>query len=159
MISDLFMSLVTTYGYLGLFLVNLIGSATIIFPLPSSIFVFASGAVLNPFFVGLSSAIGCAIGELTGFALGTGGRKVIEGKWKKHIVKVEGWFEKYGGFWIIILFAATPLPDDIVGIVAGTLKYPIKKFFLASFIGKLILNLILAYAGFYGLNWVMSYFS
>jgi membrane protein DedA with SNARE-associated domain len=154
-----FVTLVSNYGYLGIFLVSLIGSASILLPLPSSIFVFTSGAVLNPFLVGLSAAIGCAIGELTGFAIGTGGRKVMERKWKKQIDSTERLFQKYGGFWIILLFAATPLPDDIVGIVAGTLKYPLKKYFIASFIGKLILNMLLAYGGFYGLSWVSNIFS
>jgi membrane protein YqaA with SNARE-associated domain len=158
MAFEFFMTLVNTYGYFGLFIVNLIGSATIIFPLPSSIFVFGAGSVLNPFLVGVSSALGCALGELTGFVLGYGGRKVIGKKWNKQINKTEEMFKKYGGFWILILFAATPLPDDIVGLVAGTLKYPIKRFFVASFIGKLILNLILAYAGFYGMNWLGNYF-
>ncbi len=153
------MSLIRTYGYFGLFLVNLIGSSTIIFPLPSAAFVFAAGAIMNPFLVALSSAIGCVIGEFTGYYLGRGGRRVIEKKWKKQVKKTEKLFKKYGGFWIIILFGATPLPDDVVGIVAGTFRYPVKKFVIASFIGKLILNLILAYGGFYGLNWVLKYFS
>lgn len=154
---ELFASLMETYGYLGLFLINLISSATIIFPLPASVFVFASGAFLNPFLVGLSSALGCTLGEVTGYAVGIGGRKVIEKKWKKWIKRIEEAFRRYGGFWVIIVFAATPLPDDIVGIVGGTLKYPVKKFFVASFIGKLILNLILAYAGFYEARWILQY--
>ncbi len=154
-----FISLMKTYGYLGIFLVNLIGSSTIIFPLPSSIVTFTAGAVLNPFFVGLFSGLGSAIGEFTGYALGFGGRKVIEKKYKKDIKKTERLFQKYGGFLIIVLFAATPLPDDVVGIIGGTLKYPLKKFFIASLIGKTILNLILAYGGFYGINWILNVFS
>jgi membrane protein YqaA with SNARE-associated domain len=158
MFLDIFTSLMKTYGYFGLFLINLIGSSTIIFPLPSAAFVFAAGAFLNPILVGLSSGLGAAIGEFTGYALGLGGRKVIEKKYRKWIKKIEKLFQKYGGFWIIILFAATPLPDDITGIVAGTLKYPLKKFFIASFIGKTILSLALAYGGFYGIGWVLQYF-
>ena len=154
------MTLMRTYGYFGIFLINLISSATIIFPLPSSIIVFGAPRLfsMNPFLIGLSAALGCVIGELTGYVLGLGGRKVIEKKYKKTIKKTEKLFHKYGGFWIIILFAATPLPDDIVGIVGGTLKYPIKKFFVASFIGKLILNLALAYGGFYGIDWILQIF-
>ncbi len=155
---EFFSSLLQTYGYFGLFLINLIGSATIIFPMPSAIFVFAAGAFLNPVLVALSSSLGCALGELTGYAVGIGGRKVIEKKWKKWIKRTEKMFCKYGGFWVIILFAATPLPDDIVGIVGGTLDYPLKKFFVASFIGKLILNLALAYGGFYGIDWILKNF-
>jgi membrane protein YqaA with SNARE-associated domain len=158
-ILDIFTLLLNTYGYFGIFLINLIASLTIILPLPASIFVFASSAVLNPFVVGLSAAAGSAIGEISGYALGRGGRKVIGKKWKKTMDNTEKLFMKYGGFLIIIIFGATPLPDDIVGILAGTLKYPFKKYFIATFIGKLILNLALAYGGFYGINWVLNMFS
>ncbi len=159
MVLDFFMSLLENYGYLGIFMVNLIANLTIIFPLPSSILVFGAGAVLNPFLVGLFAALGSAIGEFSGYALGLGGRKVIERKWKKWVERAETWFQKYGAFWIIIFFAATPFPDDIVGVLSGTLRYPFKKFFIACFIGKLILNLVLAYAGFYGINWILGVLS
>jgi len=147
------------YGYIGIFLISLIGSATIFLPLPSAIFVFIAGALLNPFLVGLFAGIGSAIGEFTGYALGLGGRKIMKKKWKKEIKKIEGLFQNYGGFLVILIFAATPLPDDITGIVAGILRYPIKKYFLASLIGKIVLHLLLAYAGFYGTKWVLSVFA
>jgi membrane protein DedA with SNARE-associated domain len=158
MLLDVFRLLVKTYGYLGLFLINLIGSSTIFLPLPSAVFVFAAGALLNPFLVALFSALGAVLGEFTGCAVGICGRKVIQRKWKKWIKKTEKLFKKYGVFWVIMLFAATPLPDDIIGIIVGVSDYPLKKFFIASFIGKLILNLVLAYGGFYGIRWTLHYF-
>jgi membrane protein YqaA with SNARE-associated domain len=158
-VLEIFEMLITTYGYFGIFLISLISYASIIFPLPSSIFVFGSGAVLNPLLVGLSAALGSAIGEVTGYVLGLGGRKVIERKWKKSTSNIEKLFQKYGGFLIIVVFGATPLPDDIVGIFAGTVKYPFKNYFIATLLGKLILNLALAYSGFYGINWVLDVFS
>jgi membrane protein DedA with SNARE-associated domain len=39
-----------------------------------------------------------------------------------------------------------------VSIVAGTLKYDLKKFWLGVFIGELIKCMIYAYAGFYGIK-------
>jgi membrane protein YqaA with SNARE-associated domain len=159
MILEFFMALLETYGYFGIFLVNLIAASTIIFPLPSSVFVFAAGAFMNPFLVGLFAALGCTVGEFSGYALGLGGRKVIKKKWEKWITKTEKWFQKYGAFWIIVLFAATPLPDDVVGVLSGVLNYPLKRFFIASFIGKLILNLALAYGGLYGIKWILGVFS
>jgi membrane protein YqaA with SNARE-associated domain len=148
--------ILASYGYFGIFLISLIGSSTIIFPIPSAAFVFAAGLYLNPFLVGLLAGIGAAIGEFTGYVLGLGGRRVAKNKWKKEINKVEKLFQKYGGFFIILIFAATPLPDDVTGIVAGILKYPIKKFFVASLIGKIILHVILAYAGLYSMKWILD---
>jgi membrane protein YqaA with SNARE-associated domain len=155
MIFDIF-GVLASYGYIGIFLISLIGSSTIIFPIPSAAFVFATGAILNPFLIGLVSGIGSAIGESTGYALGLGGRKVIKRKWKKTFEKTEKLFQKYGGFFVILLFAGTPLPDDITGVVAGILRYPLKKFFVACLIGKVILHMILAYAGLYSMKWVLD---
>ena len=159
--KDFLISLMETYGYFGIFLISIIESSTIVFPLGFAILIFTSPFLfnLNPLFIGLSAGLGAAIGEFTGYAIGLGGRKVIEKRWKKDIKKTEKLFQRYGGFLVIVLFAATPLPDDIVGILGGTLKYPLKKFFIASLIGKIILNLALAYAGFYGINWFLQIFS
>jgi len=145
-----------SYGYFGIFLISLIGSSTIIFPIPSAAFVFAAGVFLNPLLVGLFAGSGAAIGEFTGYALGLGGRKVIKKKWKDKINKIEKLFQKYGGFVMLIVFAATPLPDDIVGLFCGISRYEIKKFFIAVLIGKIILHLILAYAGLYGISWILE---
>lgn len=151
-------SLTDTMGYLGIFLVSFIGSATVIFPIPSFIVVFVLGAVMNPWLVALSAALGNALGELTGYALGKGGSKLIENKYKDGIKKYRKWFEKDKTFLLIVLFAATPLPDDVVGIICGVFNYDLKKFIAASFIGKFLMNLLLAWGGFYGIRWVLTVF-
>lgn len=157
MIQELFLQL-STLGYFGIFLVSLIGSSTIIFPLPATAFVFGAGAVLNPLILGVVAGTGAALGELVGYGFGWAGRKISKKRLKERLEKAERMFKKYGGFFALILFAATPLPDDIVGIVSGVLKYEIKRFFIAVLIGKIIFHLILAYAGYYGINWMLNYF-
>ncbi len=151
-------SIAETWGYIGIFLISLIGSASIIFPIPAFAVIFVFGGILNPLLVGLVAGVGCAIGELTGYLLGIGGHKVIKRRNKEWLLKATKWSEKQGIFPIIILFAATPLPDDIVGILAGIIKYDIKKFFLASLIGNVIMSTAIAFGGFYGISWMMSVF-
>jgi membrane protein YqaA with SNARE-associated domain len=146
------------WGYLGIFFISFIGNATIFFPLPSIFIVFFFASILNPFFLGVLSGFGSALGEFTGYIIGKGGRKLAEredGKWLK---KSEKWVKKHGIFPVLILFAATPLPDDVVGIISGLINYDLKKFFLAVLIGKIILNLVVAYAGFYGIGWILKFF-
>lgn len=150
--------MVGAWGYLGVFLVNLIGAATIIFPVPAFLIVFIFGAILNPWLVGISAALGATLGELTGYAVGLGGKKVIERKYGYWLKKANRWMEKYKAFFIVALFAATPLPDDVLGILCGAIKYDIKKFFLASLTGKLIMNLSLAFGGYFGMQWVLTFF-
>ncbi len=147
-----------TWGYLGIFFVNLIGSATVIFPIPAFIVVFIFGSILNPWLVGISAAIGATIGELTGYAVGLGGKKVIDKKHKELLKKANKWMEKYKAFVVIAVFAATPLPDDVLGILCGAIKYDIKKFFVASLIGKLVMNISLALGGYFGAQWLLAFF-
>lgn len=151
-------ALVLSMGYLGLFLVSFIGSATILFPIPSFILVFTLGAVMNPWLVGLSAGVGSALGEVTGYALGKGGGKIIERKYKGKIERYKKWFEGDRAFLLIALFAATPLPDDMVGVVCGVFNYSLKKFLVAAVIGKCMMNLALAWGGFYGLSWILGIF-
>ncbi len=149
--------LIHTFGYPGVFLVSFLGSASVLFPLPGFFIIFSSGMFLNPVLVGLIAGFGSALGELTGYAVGYEGHNLIK-KYEKQLASAEVWFQKHKGFLLIIIFAATPLPDDIVGIAAGAMKYPVKKFFLASLIGKIILSLFLAYSGLFGIRWIVSYF-
>ncbi len=152
-------SFASTWGYLGIFVISFVGSATIFLPLPTIFIVFFFAGILNPFLVGFFAGLGSAAGELTGYVIGKGGRKLAEkenGKWLK---KSEKWVERHGIFPVLTLFAATPLPDDVVGILAGLINYDLKKFFLAVLIGKLLLHFIVAYAGFYGISWVLEIFA
>ena len=151
-------ALTDAMGYLGIFFVSFIGSATIVLPVPSFILVFFLGAVMNPWLVALSASLGNAFGELVGYALGRGGGKIIQRKYRKAVERYKKWFEKDRVFVLITLFAATPLPDDIVGVICGIFNYNVKKFIVASFIGKLVMNLALAFGGFYGIKWVLTIF-
>ena len=151
-------SMVAGFGYLGIFIVSIVGSATIILPVPAFLAIFAAGSVLNPWLIGIIGGLGSTIGEFTGYLVGMGGKKVIEKRHKKWLDRAKVWFEKHGAFPIIFLFAATPLPDDVVGILCGVIKYDVKKFFLATLIGKIVMTTALAWGGFYGIGWVLSLF-
>lgn len=139
-----------SWGYAGAFVVTLIGNASIIFPVPSYLAVFALGPALNPWLLGLVAAAGATLGELTGYLLGLGGRKALSKRHIKAIDIVKRWSKKRGMFLLIVLFAATTLPDDVVGILGGTVRYDIKKFLTAAFIGKTISHMALAWGGFFG---------
>ena len=144
------------YGYWGAFLVSLVSNATIVIPVPAIIIILALGAALPPVFVGLAAGIGSAIGEMTAYIVGVSGRGLVENR--RLYDRLAEWLKKWGVM-IIFLFAITPLPFDLLGIVAGVLRFPIWKFFLACWLGKTALNIIIAYAGFYGWEFVLPYFN
>ncbi len=148
--------LINNFGYLGIFLVGFLGTVSVVLPTPAFVIIFFAAAKFDPLLVGIIAGFGAALGELVGYLVGMGSRKIT--KIKKTFDVWEKRFRKYGGFAIIILFAATPLPDDVTGILCGAMKYDIKKFFLANLIGKIILHLFIAYAGYYSVNWVLNVF-
>lgn len=148
-------ALTLEWGYPGVFLVSLLGNASIILPVPSFLAVFAAGSLLNPWLVGLIAGLGAALGELTGYALGAGGRRAMKSRYRREIALAKGVMERYGLFPILVLFAATPLPDDVTGILAGIIRYDIRRFIAAVLAGKVIMSLGLAWAGFYG-SWLLG---
>ncbi len=150
MLQDFF-SLLTylanNFSYIGIFLASLIGNATILFPVPSHLIVFGSGLFLDPLLVGISAGLGAALGELTGYFIGRGASGIIEKKEKFNRIKRKLGFLSRWMFPVIVIFAATPLPTDVVGIYCGSVRYSWWKFLLACVIGKTFLFVLIAETG------------
>lgn len=157
-LSELFVWL-QSYGYIGAFVMSVIGSATIILPAPYFIVIFGMAGLpgMNPVLLAAASAVGSAVGELTGFWLGKYGGKAFIKKNAKWLKAAKKWFDK-NGFLTLVFLAAAPLPTDIGGIIAGTSNYSRTKFFIAMLIGKMVKFSVVVYAGYYSLGWVMQYF-
>ncbi|MEK7169168.1 MAG: VTT domain-containing protein [Patescibacteria group bacterium] len=124
------------YGIFGIFLISVLGNATVVIPAPVILSAFIGGSVYNPILVGFVVALGATIGELTGFIAGVGGRVAITDH--RHFKKVEHWMTK-SGFLTLLILAAIPNPlFDVAGIFAGATNYPIKRFLIATILGKAI---------------------
>jgi uncharacterized membrane protein YdjX (TVP38/TMEM64 family) len=133
------------YGYLGVFLISLMGNATVVLPAPSLAAVFAIGSVLNPVLVGLAAGVGEALGELTGFLAGYGGRAVVEDR--AAFQRLERWVGRYG---LIVIFVLSVIPNplfDLAGIAAGMLRFPLWQFLLSCWAGKTLKTMAFALAG------------
>ena len=145
------------YGYTGVFLVNMVCCASILFPIPGEAINIAAGTVMNPLMVGFVAAVGATVGEPTSYLVGYLGRKIaLAGYWDKYR-SAERWMKHYGNF-AIFLFALLPiLIFDLIGIVAGSTRYPLWKFLLACFAGRLLRCVIEAYLGFGLLTFIPSF--
>jgi uncharacterized membrane protein YdjX (TVP38/TMEM64 family) len=133
------------YGYVGIFILSILGNSTIIIPAPTFITTFVGGVILNPFAVGLVSALGASIGELTAYFAGFGGKVFI--KEEKMYKKIEYWMHKRGSLTVFIL-AVIPNPFfDLAGIFSGLTNYSLKKFMLATFLGKSVKFILIAAVG------------
>ena len=132
-------------GFSGIFVVSLLSSATIILPAPSLALVFAMGSALPWPLVGLAAGAGEALGELTGYLAGIGGRAVIEDQ--KGYERLAAWMEKRGGITIFVLSVIPNPLFDLAGIAAGTLRYPLWRFLLFAWLGKTIKTSLVAWTG------------
>jgi uncharacterized membrane protein YdjX (TVP38/TMEM64 family) len=135
------------YGYIGIFLISILGNATVVVPAPVILTALIGGGVFNPILVGIIAAAGATIGELTGFLAGIGGKTFVsKNKW---YVKIEKWIHK-DGFLTLLVLSAIPNPlFDVAGIIAGVTNYPVKNFLGATFIGKTIKFVTVALLGAY----------
>jgi uncharacterized membrane protein YdjX (TVP38/TMEM64 family) len=146
----------TQYGYFGIFLIMLLANATVILPAPGVAVVFAMGSVFNPLGVALSAGIGGAIGEITGYLAGFSGQAVVENT--QIYNRLLPWIKKYGA-WVILVLSAFPNPFfDMAGIAAGVAKIPLWQFLLACWVGQTIKMALFAYAGYYSIDWIASFY-
>ncbi len=150
-------SLSSQYGYFGIFLMSLIGALSIFFPIPYTVVIFTLGRSFEPILIAVSAGIGSAIGEFSGYLLGFGGRKAINERYKKKMNFLMRVFNRFGPF-AIFLFALTPLPDDLLFIPLGVMRYNIVKAFIPALIGKFCMNLIVAYSGRFSIQIIRDIF-
>jgi membrane protein YqaA with SNARE-associated domain len=143
------------FGYPGIFLIAMLSSATVLLPAPGLAIVFSMAGVFHPLGVALAAACGAAIGEITGYLAGIGGRSVIE---RMDIyVRLEPFIRRYGAIAVTVL-AAIPNPFfDLASIAAGALKLPFWKFLLAAWVGQLIKMTAIAYFGALSLSWLFNF--
>ena len=107
--------------------------------------LFATAAIWNPLMIGLAAAIGASIGGLGGYLIGVLGRRVLL---KENFMcsinevlcnkNISNWVERKGPLVIGILAIQPVLPFEVAGIIAGSLKMSVEKFFIASLGGYAI---------------------
>ncbi len=132
-------------GYLGLFIISIASSATVLIPGPGRFVALALGRSLDPIAVGLIGGIGSAIGELTGYIAGHGVSEIVQTS--SYFKKFKNLIEKYDAIAIFFL-ALIPNPlFDLAGIAAGALHMKWHRYLLATACGRIISFAILAYLG------------
>jgi membrane protein DedA with SNARE-associated domain len=155
-LSAFIVGTISAFGYAGIVLLMAIESACI--PLPSEIIMPFSGYLVymgrfNLWAVGLAGAVGCVLGSLVAYWLGTyGGRPLIE-KYGRYLLishhdldLADRWFSKYGE---IIVFASRLLPviRTFIAFPAGVARMNVKRFVLYTFAGSLPWCIGLAFVG------------
>lgn len=139
-------------GLIGLFVLSIVGNATVFIPAPAFVVACAAGPIYGALATGLVAGVGSAIGELTGYMAGYGGTAVLpQGRMYQHLHAL---MKRYGPL-VIFVMAALPNPAfDVGGLIAGMLKMRPLVFLIATAAGKVLRLMLVAYACTGGLPWL-----
>jgi len=138
---------VSNLGYEGVFIASFVGNFIPFLTVPYLIIVFSLAGILDPILLSLVSALGASIGKLNSYFIGRGAGKYVEkSRYKKKFEVLKKALGDYT-FVAILIASATPLPDDYIFIPVGLMRYSFTKTFIATFIGKTVLTLIVASGG------------
>jgi membrane protein YqaA with SNARE-associated domain len=152
-----FLQQLTQFGYFGIFLMSLIGASSIIIPIPYTIIIFLIAKQYDPILLAIAGGTGATLGEFTGYILGFYGQKILSEERKRKMEYMVKLFGHYGPL-AIFIFALTPLPDDLLFIPLGILRYKPIKAFIPAILGKMVMVYLLAYFGRIGSDIILLIF-
>lgn len=147
-VVSLMISLAAKYSYLGVFIVSALSNMVLFFPMPylAAILLLAATTNMNSLLLAIASGLGSGVGKLFAYFIGFSGRAFLRGRQRENLDSLAKIVGK-GGMIAALVVSATPLPDDIVLVPLGTIKYSLAKFWIATTLGKTLLALLTCYFG------------
>ena len=154
-------SLLSTYGYLGLFGMMTLEGASL--PIPSEVIApiagyLAAKGVFNFYIAALAILAGNMVGVVIDYVIGYFIGKDVVYKHlhlfhirKEQIDAFDSWFNRNGGF-AVFVSRMIPVLRGLISFPAGFARMPFKKFFLYSLVGSAIWDIVLMLFGFYLLS-------
>ncbi len=154
---------VLAFGYVAVFLVPMIGSLTILLPLPVIPLIFLAGGLLDPVTTGLVAAAGMTLGMAATYFAAASGKDAV----RTSIARRSGFTGRLaqrflGGFErrpALTSFAMSAFPGPTFafsGMIAGAAGVPWRTYFLYTFLGRIVVTLPLALAGKFAAETVQS---
>ena len=143
---------IETVGYTSIFFLSFIAAALIFLPVSALASVCVAVVVdLNPFVVAVVAASAESIGELTGYLAGMGGKAIFDRN--RFYLRFKNLFSRYAAF-TLLFGSAIPNPlFDVMGVAAGSILYPVKKFLVLVCIGKTLKFTWVGLSCYYGATW------
>ena len=143
---------IETAGYTSIWFLAFIGAALVFLPVSSLAAVCVAAAVdLNPFLLAVVAGSAEAVGELTGYLAGMGGKAVFDRN--RFYLRFKNLFSRYAA---LTLLVGSIIPNplfDIMGVAAGSILYPVRKFLLLVFVGKVVKFTWVSLGCYYGMTW------
>ncbi len=158
MVLEQVIELLKGYGYLSIFLVSAVGNMIPYTTIPYLVLVMAYASTLSSptqqVLVAIISALGASIGKIVVYFIGRSAGKIV-GTNARRRLEVFAKLASKGIFIATFLFAALPLPDDVIYLPVGMSGYSLVKYFIAVFSGKVIITLAAVYFGS-SMRWLLE---
>lgn len=122
------------FGYVGVFLFNLVG--------PGSLLVPVLAREMNVVLLALASASGMVLNDSISWVVGRSGDVVIPRSGR--VEKIEHSLHRYGPI-ALFFWSLAPIPYDFVGLITGYLEFPYRRVIIPMFMGKFLRFLILGF--------------
>jgi len=147
------------FSYFGVAVASFVGALSIVFPIPYTVLIFLLGASgrWNPILLAVAGGVGSALGEGFGYVLGYFGRVAVSPERRRKIDYVLKVLNRYGPI-VVFIFALTPLPDDLLFIPLGIMRYKFTRLFIPCFLGKFLMCYLLASFGRAGASFILNLF-
>ncbi len=145
------------WGYVGCFVINLITSGTFVMPGFGTVFTFTLGGVLNPAIVGAVAGIGETIGATGAYFVGYGGGGFFGDRNGRLYLRFSDMINRHGSKGVFF-FAAIITPFYYpFAVFLGMLRFGWIRFFLTTWAGRTVKNMIVAYLGYFGLRSILQW--
>lgn len=146
------------YGYLGDLIISFLAGVTVLVPVPSVFVVFTLGAVLNPILVGLIAGAGETLGSMVVYMTGLSSARAFHALDHRVMERFRTWIKTRGAFSVFVMSAIfNPLFYPFTAI-AGMMHFGWWRFLILCLAGKSLKNILVAGAGFYGMQALLDLF-
>jgi len=149
---------IAQWGYVGLFAISVLSNGTfMIFPGFAIVLTFTLGGVLDPAIVGAVAGIGEAIGAIGAYFTGYAGRGLLRDSNSGFYRRFSNIVDRHGSKAIFFVSAILSPISYPFAIFLGMLRFGLVRFFFATWAGRTVKGMALAYLGYFGLGSILDW--
>jgi membrane protein DedA with SNARE-associated domain len=146
------------WGYIGLFIISVLSNGTfMIFPGFAIVLTFTLGGVLDPAIVGAVAGIGEAIGAIGAYFTGYAGRGLLRDSNSGFYLRFSNIVDRHGSKAIFFVAAVLSPIFYPFAVFLGMVRFGWVRFFFATWAGRTIKGMALAYLGYFGLGSILRW--
>jgi membrane protein DedA with SNARE-associated domain len=145
------------WGYFGCFFISVLTNGTFILPGVGIVLTFTLGGVLNPAIVGAVAGIGEAVGAIGAYLTGYAGRGLFRERNSGLYLRFSNIIERHGSKAIFFVSAVLSPLFYPFAVFLGMLRFGWVRFFLATWAGRTVKSMVLAYLGYFGLRSILQW--